>query len=54
MTVYLAELGCLINDRDKRDRSPLHFAAYRGHDELIKVLIAKGAEVDAKVRTFSV
>ena len=30
------------------ERTPLHFAAEGGHDEICKVLLEKGAQVDAQ------
>jgi len=43
------QFGCVINASDKKDRRALHFAAYKGHNEIVKTLIAKGADVDVKV-----
>jgi len=49
MCEYLMQFGCAINASDKKDRRALHFAAYKGHNEIVKALIAKGVEVDVKV-----
>lgn len=49
MTEYLAQIGCVINASDRQDRRALHFAAYMGHDGIVRALIAKGADVDVKV-----
>ena len=43
---YLVEeLGADVNARDHNGYSPLHHAAARGDNELIRYLVAKGAEV---------
>lgn len=49
MCEYLMQFGCVINASDKKDRRALHFAAYKGHNEIVKALITKGADVDVKV-----
>jgi len=49
MCEYLMQFGCVINASDKKDRRALHFATYKGHNEIVKTLIAKGADVDVKV-----
>lgn len=49
MCEYLMQFCCAINASDKKDRRALHFAAYKGHNEIVKALIAKGVEVDVKV-----
>ena len=40
--------GANINDRNKYDISPLHYAADEGHLEIVKLLISQGADIDAK------
>jgi len=52
MVEWLIQVGCVVNASDKKDRRALHFAAYNGHDEVMRALIAKGAEIDVKVRIF--
>jgi len=38
----------LVNEKDGRGGTPLHIAAYRGHNEIIDLLISKGADVNQK------
>ena len=48
---FLVEtLGADVNARDHNGYAPLHFAAARGDNELIKYLVAKGANVMAVAR----
>lgn len=49
MTEYLIRIGCVVNAYDRKSRSALHFAAYMGHDSIVKTLIAQGADVNVKV-----
>ena len=39
--------GVRIDSRDPHARAVLHLAAWRGHDALVKALIAKGAVINA-------
>lgn len=48
-TEYLIQIGSVVNASNKQDRRPLHFAAYMGHDGILKTLIARGADVDVGV-----
>jgi ankyrin repeat protein len=45
------ELGADVNVRDHNGYTPLHHAASRGDNELIRYLISKGADVKAVSRT---
>jgi ankyrin repeat protein len=45
------ELGADVNARDHNGYTPLHHAASRGDNELIKYLVSKGADVTAVSRT---
>jgi len=40
-----------INTKDEWNSTPLFYAAYGGHKEIAELLIAKGADVNAKVRS---
>jgi ankyrin repeat protein len=49
---YLVEeLGADVNLRDHNGYTPLHHAAARGDDEMIRYLVEKGADVKAVART---
>ena len=37
----------LLGPTDKRDRRPLHYAAYGNHADVVRLLLARGADVDA-------
>ena len=41
--------GTDVNAKDKDGWTPLHPASYEGHQEIAEMLIAKGADVNAKV-----
>jgi uncharacterized protein len=45
------ELGADVNARDHNGYTPLHHAAARGDNELIRYLVSKGADVKAVSRT---
>ena len=45
--VLLLENGASVDIRDRGDRTPLHRAAQKGHLEMIRTLIAWGADVNA-------
>lgn len=45
------ELGLDVNQADNRGYTALHGAAYIGNNDLIKVLVEKGAKVDGKAKT---
>ena len=39
--------GTDVNAKDKKGRTPLHYAATHGHKKIVELLIAKGADVNA-------
>ena len=41
--------GTDVNARDKDGWTPLHPASYEGHQEIVELLIAQGADVNARV-----
>lgn len=45
----LINAGISKNARTKVDRTPLHFAAYEGHESIVRLLLQHECEVDAKV-----
>lgn len=47
---YCLELGLDVNAVDSKGYTSLHGAAFRGDDELIQFLVAKGANVKAKTK----
>jgi uncharacterized protein len=48
---YCIELGLNVNDVDARGYTALHGVAFRGDNDLIKFLVAKGAKTDVKTKT---
>ena len=53
MTTLLLDKGSNINAFDKRDRRAIHYAAYMGAVDVVKVLLERGAEAgctDKQVR----
>ena len=40
--------GSDVNAKDEFGRTPLHDATFYGHKEIVELLIAKGADVNAK------
>ena len=47
LTLHIVEGGNL-NKKTYTDWTPLHWAAYRDHKEIVELLIAEGADVNAK------
>ena len=48
MTELLLENGANINAFDRQERRALHWAAFSGHDEIVKLLLEHGADPNAK------
>jgi ankyrin repeat protein len=48
---YCIELGLDVNAIDARGYTALHGVAFRGDNDLIKFLVAKGAKTDVKTKT---
>lgn len=54
MTQLLLEKGATINTFDKKDRRAVHWAAYMGHVDIVRLLVSFGAELgcrDKQVRS---
>lgn len=49
IALYLLEKGANPNMRNGKQRNPVHLAAYGNMPEAIKMLIQRGADVNAKV-----
>ena len=39
--------GVPVDPKDKRERRPLQYAAYGNHADLVRLLLARGADVNA-------
>ena len=48
MTKLLLEKGATINAFDKKDRRAIHWAAYMGHTEVVRILVDHGAELNCR------
>lgn len=53
MAELLIQQGCVVNACDKRDRRPLHYAAYQEHEDLVRLLLNHEADVNVKDRGVS-
>ena len=48
MTKLLLEKSATINAFDKKDRRAVHWAAYMGHVDVVKILVEHGAELNCR------
>ena len=48
MTQLLLERGATINTFDKKDRRAVHWAAYMGHVDIVRLLVSFGAELGCR------
>jgi ankyrin repeat protein len=44
----LLNRGAAIEVRDDYDKTPLHYAAYLGHEAIVKLLLDRGADIEAR------
>lgn len=44
----LLRAGVSKNARTKVDRTPLHFAVFEGHEQIVELLLANKCEIDAQ------
>ena len=51
---YLLQRGAVIDARNTSGLSSLHAAAYAGHTDIVKLLVAKGADVNDDANDFGV
>ena len=47
---FILDQGIDVDTADNDGETPLHWAARKGHVEVMKILLARGAQVDKKVR----
>ena len=43
--------GTDVNTKDSEGKTPLHHAAYWGHEEIVELLISRGADVNAVIES---
>ncbi len=48
MTQLLLSKGATINAFDKKDRRAIHWAAFMGHVDVVRLLIDFGAEINCR------
>jgi ankyrin repeat protein len=48
MAQLLLEKGATINTFDKKDRRAIHWAAYMGHIDVVRLLVSFGAELGCR------
>ncbi|XP_055304811.1 26S proteasome non-ATPase regulatory subunit 10-like [Sitodiplosis mosellana] len=46
--ILIGQFAPNVNFKDEKGRTPLHVAAWRGRDEMVKILIDHGANVNFK------
>ncbi len=44
----LIVVGCPVDPRDYKDRTPFHWAAWYEHLEVVEFLLSKGADINAR------
>ena len=52
MRVLLAENPKLVHERDKEGSTPLHWAAWKGHANVVDLLLESGADIQAHNENF--
>ena len=53
MIKLLLDHSATINAFDKKDRRAIHWAAYMGHVDIVKMLVEAGAEVNCQDKQVS-
>lgn len=48
VAMLLKQYPGLVASKDTNGDTPLHYAAFTGHQEIVKLLLASGAEVNAR------
>lgn len=48
MVELLLEKGASINAFDKKDRRAIHWAAFMGHQDVVRTLVEHGAELNCR------
>ena len=48
MVRMLLEKSATVNAFDKKDRRAIHWAAYMGHVDVVKMLVDHGAEINCR------
>ena len=44
----LISKGAYVNDQDSQGKAPLHYAAIKGHIDMVELLLTNGADIEAK------